>query len=635
MKNALLLTFAICLLMLSLLLVSGEEALSPTYLSPLPGATSVSAETSIAIRYPDGVRFDATPTDNVFTVTGSKSGSVTGQLTLAKDARTLLFYPDAPFAANETVTVKAGYDLAPATAQRLAPTQFTFTTKADSLPEIDVVARALKTLAADVQPIDSASATQHITPTRAYETAPFDFPTIHVITQTNHTDDGYVFTSNFTIDFTQFDFGAGQSYLLILDNNGEPVFYRRMPENSAHFDFKRLEPFDLLTYFDGTMREYVVLDQQYDTVDTWAAGNGYATDNHDMKMLPNGNVLIMGLELVPMDLTALGGSPDAIILGMLAQELDAEKNVIFEWRSIDHVPVTDSIVDLTTGPEQGPIDYIHPNAIEKDSDGNILISNRHTQDIIKINFETGDVMWRLGGLANDFTFLNDPDAPFFLQHDILRLPNGNVSLFDNRWPGSTYSRGVEFDLDESNLTADLVWEYRGSEPYSRAMGNMQTLPNGNRFFGWGATYPTASEVDADGNVVWQMSFAENGSPDIITNSYRSFRWEWEGTPTWQPRLVDSEEMGMTTFTFSYNGATNVASYDLYGGASPDNMWRLGNVVKSGFEETVTVSSAELGARCFFQVVPLTATGEALTPSNLLLADHCTAREIHFPLLSSE
>src|SRR5690606_33427409 len=105
------------------------------------------------------------------------------------------------------------------------------------------------------------------------------------------------------------------------------------------------------------------------------------------------------------------------------------------------------------------IDYAHGNAVELDSDGNILISSRHMNEITKIDRTTGEIIWRWGGKNNEFTFVNDTLA-FSFQHDIRRLPNGNVTLFDN---GNHHkpprSRAVEYELDEVNKTATVVWQY--------------------------------------------------------------------------------------------------------------------------------------------------------------------------------
>jgi hypothetical protein len=176
---------------------------------------------------------------------------------------------------------------------------------------------------------------------------------------------------------------------------------------------------------------------------------------------------------VPMDTVVSGGDPNAEVIGLVIQEIDENKNVVFQWRSWDHFEITDAThnIDLTLP----SIDYVHGNAIEIDTDGNILISSRHMDEITKIDRQTGEIIWRWGGEFcenNQFTFINDP-VGFSHQHDIRKLPNGNFTLFDNgNLHDPQFSRAVEYKLDEVNKTAELVWEYRNNpESYSFAMGS--------------------------------------------------------------------------------------------------------------------------------------------------------------------
>ena len=89
-------------------------------------------------------------------------------------------------------------------------------------------------------------------------------------------------------------------------------------------------------------------------------------------------------------------------------------------------------------------------------------------EITKISRQSGEIIWRLGGLNNQFIFTNenmDSDhttpTPFCYRHDIRRLDNGNITIYDNgNFKDPNYSRAVEYQLDEDNMTATLIWEYR-------------------------------------------------------------------------------------------------------------------------------------------------------------------------------
>ncbi len=62
--------------------------------------------------------------------------------------------------------------------------------------------------------------------------------------------------------------------------------------------------------------------------------------------------------------------------------------------------------------------------------GIILLSFRHLNEVTKIDSSSGEIIWRLGGKQNQFTFLGDT-MPFSAQHDARRIANGNLTLFDN------------------------------------------------------------------------------------------------------------------------------------------------------------------------------------------------------------
>jgi len=293
-------------------------------------------------------------------------------------------------------------------------------------------------------------------------------------------------------------------------------------------DFK-VQPNGLLSYGDIFTRYFYTMDSSYSVVDSYSTGNGYYTDSHEFQILPNGHYLLMAYDPQPvrMDTIVTGGDSSAIVIGLIVQELDLNKNVVFQWRSWDHYQITDATedIDLT----QHTIDYVHGNAIELDFDGNLLISSRHMDEITKINRQTGEIIWRWGGLKsknNQFQFINDP-ITFSHQHDIRRLPNGNVTLYDN---GNLHipkiSRAREYKLDESNKTAELMWVHTNEPPiYKPAQGNVQRLSGNNTVIDWGGWInqgvEAISEVQKDGLVVLEIFLV-----DTFIN-YRAFKFPWK------------------------------------------------------------------------------------------------------------
>ncbi|MBM4179032.1 MAG: T9SS type A sorting domain-containing protein [Ignavibacteria bacterium] len=241
---------------------------------------------------------------------------------------------------------------------------------------------------------------------------------------------------------------------------------------------------------------------------------GYLTVQHDLQMLPNGHRVILGSEDVTIDMSKVvpNGHPAANVVVTVIQEIDCDGKVVAQWRALDHIPVTESYEDLTAP----AIRYSHNNSLWIDDDGNWIVSLRHMSQVVKVNRITGEIMWALGGKSNQFAFIGDHEeyAPtyFSYQHDARRLPNGNISLFDNGTQHQPmHSRGVEYKLDEVNKTATMVWEYRPQpDIYVSIQGGLQTLPDGHRLLGWGSAAndgaPGVTEVDSVGNVVFEAYY---------------------------------------------------------------------------------------------------------------------------------
>ena len=330
------------------------------------------------------------------------------------------------------------------------------------------------------------------------DTLPADFPVITVIAR-NGPPPLSIFLSDFPFD----PLVHYTPYLMTLGNDGAPTFLRRMQHDC--FDFKR-QPNGLLTLFDTGAGCFCVMDSTMAVIDTIRCGNGYPTDLHDLLLLPEGHALLLGYDArrMRMDTVVQGGDTAAIVYGTILQELDAGKNVIFQWQSWDHFRITDAIgIDFT----KHVVDYAHTNALELDADGNIVISSRHLCEITKIDRHTGDIIWRWGGKNNQFTFVNDT-AGFSYQHHIRRLPDGHWTLFDNGNFHSPvpYSRAAEYVLDEQHLTATLVWQYRHSpDLFGEAMGSVQRFDDGSTLIGWGATNPSATLIDASGSTLLELS----------------------------------------------------------------------------------------------------------------------------------
>ena len=339
-------------------------------------------------------------------------------------------------------------------------------------------------------------------PVRSHGQVPPSFPTLVI------SSNGPVAPGDFIGTF-----GAKRAvtnaFNVVLDNSGASAIYYT---NSTAL-WRTVTPSGLIAENNSS---WLLRDETYGVVETLPAGDG-----HDFKQLPNGDTILMEHESIPTNLSQVvsGGRPDAVLDSLVFEELDANQQIVFRWRAIDHLAIADSLAYLNVA----NVDWTHANAITIDPrDNNYLVSLRCFCQIVKISRTTGDVIWRLGGVSNDFAFIgeNTNNAPYFFigQHNIHGMANSNIMFFDNGslqgqsgLAGRTYSRAVQYQLDEANMTATLVYQYIHN-PYvlTPTEGIVKRFANGNTYVGWVSaaqqgTGPVLTEVNAANEVMFELS----------------------------------------------------------------------------------------------------------------------------------
>ncbi len=386
--------------------------------------------------------------------------------------------------------------------------------------------------------------------------------------------------------------GEGQDGPMIMDNLGRLVWFSK---DRYATDFKvqsyRGEP--VLTWWQGGIvaghgeGEYVIFDSSYREVRRVNAGNGYPGDLHEFSITPQDTALLTAYTETRADLSPIGGPRDAPVWDGLAQEIDLETGeVLFEWRSLDHVGVDESYRPPPEDPEE-PLDYFHINSIEVEPDGNFLIDAKGTYAVYKVDRASGAILWRLGGKRSDFEM--GEGTRTVSQHDARRQEDGTITIFDNGAPPELHdqSRGIVVELDEENMRATLLREYTHPEkPLATSQGNMQVLSNGNVFIGWG-TEPYSSEYGRDGELLCDLQFSGE------TQSYRAFRQVWSGRPAEDPAVAaEKGEGGKVNVYASWNGSTETATWRVLAGPKPDDLKPVGSVPWEDFETAMAIRTDE-------------------------------------------
>jgi hypothetical protein len=238
---------------------------------------------------------------------------------------------------------------------------------------------------------------------------------------------------------------------------------------------------------------------------------------------------------------------------------------------------------------------------------------RNTWAAYKVNIATGAIEWTLGGPHSSFKL--GRAAAFQWQHDVTVYPGTPlVTLFDDHCcqitGGGTYvtpsapSRGLVLKLDPRAHTASLAGQYGHGDNFdAEYMGNMEPLPSGNEFVGWGSA-PFFTEFDSSGQMLLD---ARLPGSDI---TYRAMREPWVGLPLYPPAGAARQTNGKLTVYASWNGATRVASWRVLGAGGVGSPAPVASAAKSGFETAIHVPR---GYR-LLQVQALDAHGRVLGTS---------------------
>ncbi len=525
---------------------------------PIPGAHVASPGTQIAFR---GI-----PSSQLtgITVRGSRSGAHGGSIRRDSDGLGGSFVPGRGFRAGETVTVHTPFTV---TGARNGTFSFQVANPASGLPRAPG------------------------TPTPRTPGDVYAFHTTSLRPAAVRMDrtggQGDIFVGPQRGPLT-----AGAE---ILDRNGHLVWYHPTPPGNSLSDFRvqsyRGRP--VLTWWQGRVNGGVgsgtdyIFDSSYRQIASVRAANGLGADLHEFEITNADTALVTAYYPVYANARSVHRPGRQIVLDSVVQEIDIPTGlVLFQWDSLDHVPLTDSRGLLPPRNTREPFDYFHINSIDVDRDGGLVLSARNTWAAYKVSRQTGRVIWTLGGRHS--TFKLGPGATFAFQHDVRIRSAGDttVTLFDDGGgpPKVHQSRALELALDLTHRTARVVYQRQHSPSLAAFFeGNSELLLNLDSFVGWGGV-PYFTEYDRNGKVVLDGRFVGANS------SYRAYRFGWTGTPL-QPPAVAATKRGRRMLVYaSWNGATNVWSWRVLGGSSASSLRPLASSRSHGFETGVETST---------------------------------------------
>ena len=531
---------------------------------PIPGDQVASPKTQIAFR--------GLPAGSIgqVTVTGSKTGTDSGTIEADSDGEGGSFIPSKPFQPGETVTVATGLNVVGAPGGTFS---FTVANPAGGIPYQKAI--IVPRVSGDVWRFRSRT-----------DLAPAAVTLLHRPTTATGED-----------IFLTPQYGPVQNGPEIINSSGQLVWFDRVPPGDMASDFRvqTLKGQRVLTWWQGYSNagagigEDRIFNSSYQQIAVVQAANGLSADLHEFQITPSNTALITAYYPVHWNASSVHGSAQEIVLDSVVQEIDIPTGlVLFQWDSLDHVPLSDSYERVPPLRTRNPFDYFHVDSVALDDDGNLIVSGRNTWAAYKVSHATGAVVWRLGGKHSSFKM--GSGTSFAFQHDVrVQAQNDQyLTLFDDgAGPPSVHSqsRVVELSLNLKRMTATLA-DQRAHAPSLLAEfeGNVEQLPDLGDFVGWGQQ-PYFTEYDSHGRLVLDGRFVGT------TSSYRAYEFFWSGRPAVPPAVAARTSGGATTVYASWGGATGVDGWRVLSGSSPTALKPTRAVSPAGFETSTRIKPA--------------------------------------------
>ncbi len=359
------------------------------------------------------------------------------------------------------------------------------------------------------------------TVTATFDTAPLpeDFPPIEVkVSDPSRMEPGLtVFPVSRWYEGGQ-DLGFG--LVVAVDESGEVVWYYRTDHMVSDLNLT-----DRGTIQYQSRRSLVEMDVLGNIIETWYASGlvdevpantvPVATDlfHHEIIELPSGEMLTLGTEIRAFEDFPLSATDPqnqrgrATLVGDTAIQFRRDGSIAREWKLLDLLDPyrlghgsLGGFYDLNdySHVEGGTKDWSHANGLAVDPrDGNLIISVRHQDVVVKVDRATGQLMWILGdpdGWTGRWEqYLLRPEGNLvwpYHQHSPTITSRGTLLLYDNGNyksippgvrldPVDNYSRVVEYEIDEEAMTLRQVWAYGEADSerfYTPFLGDADSLP---------------------------------------------------------------------------------------------------------------------------------------------------------------
>jgi hypothetical protein len=244
---------------------------------------------------------------------------------------------------------------------------------------------------------------------------------------------------------------------------------------------------------------------------------GSVTDGHELRELPNGNLLLdsyapaPGIELRNVAAWKKRRPPDrgAVVFAEI-QEVGPRGGVAWRWNSRGRIRLGETgrwwrsvLVNAKASRFGDTFDPVHINSIEPRGPDQLVISARHTDAVYGIDRASGQIAWKLGGteIPSSLRVIGDPARRLFGgPHDARIGEDGRLTIMDNAKGRPRLPRVVSYRLDLERRTATYLDQLGDpTVTSSHCCGSARQLENGGWLVAWGDN-PRVTAFDADGRI---------------------------------------------------------------------------------------------------------------------------------------
>lgn len=208
-------------------------------------------------------------------------------------------------------------------------------------------------------------------------------------------------------------------------------------------------------------------------------------------------------------------------------QLDNQGNLIWEWNTFDYINLSEYNPYYLSRfsnsyPNQSGMDWTHSNSVFYDYiNQNVYLSVRNLSRIIKIDYQSKDIIWELGESSFMDSVYYNQDFNFSQQHSVQVLNNQNILFFDNHsYLDPEISRCKELSYDSISDSFNLEWEFILPDGlFTGSRGECDRLVNGNTLITAGRT-GNILEVNNNNDIVWNLRVKDDNTSVSMFRSNR-------------------------------------------------------------------------------------------------------------------